>query len=82
MTAQRAGDATVPSEAWDRTHPDHDWWATPRGWCYDADCSDHAYGPVGRRRQGEAGCAMPYAMVAVALPVLAAIGALIGWALR
>jgi hypothetical protein len=45
--------ALIPSEACDRTHPDHEWWVGGRGWCCDQDCPDHAYGAPGsldRRR--------------------------------
>lgn len=43
-----AGNATVPSEAWDCSHPDHGWWVNGRGWCYDEACPDHVY-----RKPGE-----------------------------
>jgi hypothetical protein len=39
-----SGDATVPPEAWDNTHPDHESWTGGRGWCFDRDCPDHTYG--------------------------------------
>ena len=39
------GNATVPAEAWDCSHPDHDWWVNGRGWCYDPECPQHDYGP-------------------------------------
>jgi len=39
-----SGGATIPSEAWDHTHPDHEWWVNGRGWCFDDSCPDHTYG--------------------------------------
>jgi hypothetical protein len=36
-----SGHGLVPPEAWDRTHPDHNWWVNGRGWCFDEDCPDH-----------------------------------------
>jgi len=39
------GHGTIPFEAMDRTHPDHNWWVNGRGWCYDPNCPAHAYGP-------------------------------------
>lgn len=41
-----AGNATVSSEAWDHTHPDHDWWVNGRTWCYDAECDRHGPRPA------------------------------------
>jgi hypothetical protein len=38
------GLGTVPPEAWDCTHPDHEWWVDGRDWCYDPECPDHTYG--------------------------------------
>lgn len=32
---------TVPAEAWDRTHPDHDWWVEESGRCLADDCPKH-----------------------------------------
>ncbi len=46
-----AASATVPSEAWDNAHPDHDWWVNGRGWCYDPDCPQHDYGPPAAEHQ-------------------------------
>jgi hypothetical protein len=36
---KREGGDTVPSEAWDETHPDHDWWVRQTGRCL----ADHAH---------------------------------------
>lgn len=46
MTARQTGDATVPSEAYGYTHPDHGYWAGDRGWCYDGDCTIRAAPPT------------------------------------
>lgn len=42
------GLGTVPPEAWDREHSDHEWWVNGRGWCYDPDCADHRYRQPGQ----------------------------------
>jgi hypothetical protein len=47
------GSATVPAEAWDRSHPDHSHWVGDRGWCWDADCERHTYGPETQRVTNE-----------------------------
>lgn len=37
------GLGTIPPEAWDHEHPDHDWWVGNSSWCFDPDCPDHVY---------------------------------------
>lgn len=50
-TTRIPGNDTVPPEAWDHTHPDHDWWTNGRGWCFDRDCPDHTYGPPSGQKE-------------------------------
>lgn len=34
-------DATVPWEAFDITHPDHNWWVQRTGQCLASECPEH-----------------------------------------
>lgn len=47
------GIGNIPPEAWDRTHPDHDWWVEGAGRCFADDCPRHPE-PVVPAPDGEA----------------------------
>lgn len=34
-------DVTLPFEAFDPEHPDHNWWVSQTGKCLAEDCPDH-----------------------------------------
>lgn len=48
--ADHRGQGTIPPEAWDHTHPDHDWWVDGSGQCFDEACPRH---PAHHHGQGD-----------------------------